>query len=94
MQKTRGRIKWQTMWLLLACLLAVAVPVQAQSSPGYDLSWHVVAGGGGRLEGAAYTLQGSAGQPATDSLQGSSYTLASGFWVGGIYRLYLPLVRR
>jgi putative copper export protein len=82
------------MWVLLACLLAVAVPVLAQSSPGYDLSWHVVGGGGGRLEGTAYTLHGTAGQPVVDLLPGGGYVLAGGFWVGGIYRVYLPLTLR
>lgn len=94
MQKTRCRIKWQGMWILLACLLAVVVPVMAQSSPGYDLSWHVVAGGGGRMEGTAYTLSGTAGQPVVDRLPGGGYVLAGGFWVGGIYRVYLPLTLR
>jgi hypothetical protein len=85
-------VKCQTILALIACLLAVAIPVLAQSTANYDLSWHVVAGGGGRLESAGYTLLGTAGQPVVDSLTGSSYSLTGGFWSREIYQVYLPLV--
>ena len=88
------RAKRETILVLIACLLAVAVPVLAQSSASYDLSWHEVGGGGGRLEGVDYTLLGTIGQVDAGVLVGSEYTLRGGFWPGGaqIYRIYLPLV--
>jgi hypothetical protein len=88
------RAKRETILVLIACLLAVAVPVLAQSSANYDLSWHEVGGGGGRLEGVDYTLLGTIGQADAGALVGSEYTLRGGFWPGGtqIYRIYLPLV--
>lgn len=80
---------------LVACL-ALAVPVLAQVSGIYDLSWHVIAGGGGKMESAQYTLYGTAGQPATGQMASSGHTLCSGFWCGveAEYRVYLPLVLR
>ena len=88
------RTKYETILVLIACLLAVAGPVLAQSPANYDLSWHVVAGGGGRLEGTSYTLMGTVGQADAGVLAGNNYRLKGGFWPGGsqIYRVYLPLV--
>jgi hypothetical protein len=78
--------------LLVGGLLFASTALTA-SSPGYDLSWWTVDGGGGTLaiEGG-YSLSGAAGQPDAGVLVGNSYTLSGGFWVGGIYRVYLPLV--
>ncbi len=94
--------KWQVargkaLFILAACLLLVAVPALAQVSASYDLSWHVVAGGGGRMASAGHTLQGTVGQPVTGVMLGSGYTLCSGFECGGAavqYRIYLPVVLR
>jgi hypothetical protein len=90
--------------LLLVTCLALAVPalrraqdvVLAQVSANYDLSWHVIGGGGGRMAGTQYTLQGTTGQPVMGPAAGSGHTLCSGFWcgVGAEYRVYLPLVLR
>lgn len=83
--------------LMLVACLALAVPVLAQVSANYDLSWHVIAGGGGRMAGAQYTLQGTTGQPVTGPAASSGHTLCSGFWCGVAeteYRVYLPLVLR
>jgi hypothetical protein len=94
MRDARCRTKYETILVLIACLLAVAVPALAQSPANYDLSWHVVAGGGGRLEGASYTLLGTVGQADAGVLAGNNYRLSGGFWAGGvqIYWVYLPLV--
>jgi hypothetical protein len=96
---------------LVACL-ALAIPVLrqgfgrlslaaqdvvlAQVSAAYDLSWHVIAGGGGKMEGTQYTLQGTTGQALTGQTSSSGHTLCSGFWCGveAEYRVYLPLVLR
>jgi hypothetical protein len=99
--------------LVLVACLALAVPalrwgfgrlslaaqdvVLAQVSASYDLSWHVIAGGGGRAESPRYMLQGTAGQPVIGPAAGSGHTLCSGFWCGTVeieYRVYLPLVLR
>ena len=86
--------------LLAACLVFLAaVPVLAQSGGGYDLSWSTVDGGGGTLSaGGTYSLGGTAGQPDAGLMTGATYTLAGGFWGGGVFAaqryLYLPLVLR
>jgi hypothetical protein len=85
--------------VLVGCLvLALAVPVLAQVSSNYDLSWGVVAGGSGRMASAGgHAVLGSAGQPlAGPMVAGGGHTLCSGFWCGAAarYRVYLPLVAR
>jgi hypothetical protein len=94
-------------FMILAALLALAALLVAaeagagtaglsRQAPGYDLSWHVVAGGGGYVQAGDYTLGGTAGQPAAGRVQNGNYDLCAGFWcleqarVG--YGVYLPLV--
>ena len=78
--------------LLVGGLLFTSTALTARS-PGYSLSWWTVDGGGGTLaiEGG-YSLSGTAGQPDAGVLAGNNYTLSGGFWVGAIYRVYLPVV--
>jgi hypothetical protein len=83
---------------LLALLLAVASGL-ALAADGFDLSWHVVAGGGGPASAAGYQVDGTAGQAAAGLLRGGDYALGSGFWGGGEvagadYRIHLPLLVR
>ncbi len=97
MQEARCRIKRKmipkgsAVFLMLIALFVLASVALAQSS--YDLSWHVIAGGGGQMQSAGYTLMGTSGQPVAGAMQGSNYNLCSGFWCGTIaeYRVYLPL---
>jgi hypothetical protein len=70
--------------ILMGSLVAfwlMAVGVLAMD--GFDLGWHVIAGGGGPSSSADYALDGSAGQPAAGTLSGGDYTLGGGFWGGG-----------
>ncbi len=66
----------------------------AQSGGGYDLSWSVIAGGGGSSSGGGYSLSGTIGQTDAGALSGATFTLASGFWSGGSsgHNVYLPLI--
>jgi len=86
--------------VLVCLLLLAAVPVLAQSGAGYDLTWSTVDGGGGTFSvGGGYSLAGTAGQPDAGQLTGGDYSLAGGFWSGGVqtgspYRVYLPVVLR
>lgn len=90
--------------LVLVACLSLAVPflrqvqdvVLAQVSANYDLSWHVIAGGGGRMAGTQHTLQGTIGQAVVGPAADSGRTLCSGFWCGveAEYRVCLPLVMR
>jgi hypothetical protein len=104
MNDTRRRITLKTVLILAACLalatlvLRQAEPVEALArvSAAFDLSWHVIGSGGGRMESARYTLQSTIGQPAVGTMDNSSHVLCSGFWCGipAEYRVYLPLVLR
>lgn len=85
-------------WLVCLVLLA-AVPVLAQSGGDYGLSWTTIDGGGVTLSaGGAYTLGGTAGQADAGRMTGGPYTLAGGFWPGGVaeppFRIFVPLVMR
>jgi hypothetical protein len=82
--------------LLLAGLWLGTGSTLAQTGGGYDLSWFVLAGGGGTSAGSPYSISGTAGQPGVDTLSGDRYTLIGGFWSAGPAQtsLYLPLVQR
>ena len=88
----------QTMLLLaLVAFLLLSSVARAQSGGGYDLTWSTIdAGGYTWSEGGGYSLGGTIGQPDAGAISGEGYTLAGGFWGGGLipYRVYLPLVLR
>ncbi len=99
--------KQQTAALLALALLLLSAadlpgpsPAAAQvgaDAAGYDLTWSTVDGGGHTFNaGEGYALGGTAGQPDAGLSFGGGYTLAGGFWGGGVvpYRLYLPIVLR
>ena len=71
---------------------------QAQTSPGYNLEWHVIGGGGQPVSSAHYAVhstfgQGAASPPASTS---AHYSVSGGYWYGAgwSYAVYLPLVLR
>lgn len=98
MKRYAIRIIWMGV-LLLVCLLAVGVIARA-APVDFSLSWWTVDGGGGRSEGAGFTLQGAAGQSDAGLMQGGGFKLAGGFWGGAgmvappARKLYLPLTVR
>ncbi|MEA3377088.1 MAG: hypothetical protein U9R72_12930 [Chloroflexota bacterium] len=78
----------------VACLL-LAGPVLAQVSANDGLSWHVVAGGTGRIESAGHTMWGTMGQFASGPMASTDHTLCGGFWcLPSHHRIYLPLILR
>jgi hypothetical protein len=69
----------------------------AQSGQEYNLSWWTVDGGGATFsENGGYSLGSTIGQSDAAVWDGSSYTLAGGFWGGAVmeYHVCLPLVLR
>ena len=85
--------------VITVALFALASVALAQASANYDLSWHVIAGGGGRMEGGNHTVLGTIGQPMAGTMSGSDHTLDSGFWgrsatIGQEHDIYLPMVLR
>jgi hypothetical protein len=95
--RPRHRPKTLALSLALALLLVTATIVGAQSSTQFDLSRHVLAGGGRPSASASYRVNGTVGQglagpPAATS---AGFRLSSGYWVARTLSVvYLPLVIR
>jgi len=65
-----------------ALLLVLSIAVAAV--PLFDLSWWTVdAGGSLNMNGGAYSLSGTTGQPDTVKMTGGEYALQGGFWAVG-----------
>ena len=97
----RERWGWRREGVILAlagCLLVgLVVPVLAQVSSNYDLSWHAITGGSGRMESAGgHTVLGTAGQSLVGPMVSGGHALCGGFWCGAAtqFRVYLPMVVR
>jgi hypothetical protein len=84
--------------ILLAAVasLAFALLAMGQTGGSHDLSWSVIAGGGGESSGAGYVIKDTLGQPAIDGEAGKGDTLTDGFWqaISVHARVYLPVVIR
>lgn len=85
---------------VLAALLLVAGIAAAQVSQNYDLSWHVVGGGGAPVASSAHQVNGTLGQLAIGPAgSAGQHSIGSGYWYG-VHReapgckIYLPLVVR
>jgi hypothetical protein len=87
---------YASLFAAIAVLLASASVALAQASSNYDLSWHIIASGGGQMGGSGHTIAGTIGQPVVGTMGGSGHALCSGFWCFGTveHRVYLPLVLR
>ncbi len=83
-------------WIVGIALLAlVLLATDALAFDGYEISRHVIGGGGGHLQAGIYTLDATIGQAVTGRAVNSPYDLCAGFWCGlGRYKVYLPLVLR
>ena len=67
--------------IALFSVLALAVPVFAQSGEGFELIWYTIDNGGKYSAAAPFWLCGTAGQPdANTFMSGGSYELTGGFW--------------
>jgi hypothetical protein len=88
-----------TLVLALAALLtvlAVGGTILAQTSPSYNLEWHVIGGGGQPVGSASYAVNSTAGQGAASPPYSisASYAVSGGYWFRTSYGIYLPLVLR
>lgn len=71
--------------ILLIGLSLIALPLLAQTSSGYDLSWSSVdSGGTANIQSGAYTWSSSVGQPDAGTLSEGAYAFQGGFW-GGVF---------
>jgi hypothetical protein len=69
--------------MVLACFLSLAciTIIYAQTSPNYNLSWHVIGGGGGLMSSTNYRMAGTVGQVIGVS-ESTNYRLEAGYWYG------------
>jgi hypothetical protein len=82
--------------MVFPALLLAAYAALAQTGGGYDLSWNVIAGGGGPISSTSYAINATIGQAAVGRVGNSTFELCSGFWCGAAlaveYKIYLPVV--
>jgi hypothetical protein len=85
-----------TIFLAAALLFGSALVTSAQT---YDLSWHVIAGGGGTSTGTnassvVYSVSGTIGQSDAGTMSGAPYSLTGGFWgiIATVQTLGAPLL--
>ncbi len=86
---------------LLVVLSAVGI-VWAQTSPNYDLTWHVLSPGGSEWgSSGTHMVNGTLSQLAIGPAAASGgHGVGSGYWYGvrqvtmASYRLYLPLIMK
>lgn len=67
--------------LILVGLLCLTGIAYALVSTNYDLSWHVIGGGGGAMESASYALRSTVGQIIGHS-GSDNYRMEAGYWNG------------
>jgi hypothetical protein len=83
---------------IVALLLAVGAVALAQTSPNYNLEWHVVGGGGEPVSSAHYAVNSTAGQGAASPplSVSASYAVSGGYWFSSsrlpYYQIYVPIV--
>ncbi|HRQ65797.1 MAG TPA: hypothetical protein PKZ76_13200 [Xanthomonadaceae bacterium] len=73
---------------VLGTTVMAATPTEAEGkgAPDLDVPRHVIAAGGGRSSGGAFSIRGTIGQADADPLQpssGGAFAITGGFW-GGI----------
>jgi hypothetical protein len=92
--KKRTRFYWSAS--LLVCVLLLITGGAAYASTDPSIPWWTVDGGGGTSSGTGYSLSGTIGQTDAGAMAGGNYSLAGGFWGGGVANsfIYLPLIQR
>lgn len=95
MKQKKQRIIVLAVTMLL--LLAFGAVVLAQTSAGFNLEWHVIAGGGAESSSTSYRVQGTIGQSVASPPTASSveFVVSSGYWPGGVpagTTIYLPAI--
>ncbi len=76
-----ARRVWRWVVGLGGCLLLAGVAV-AQVSTNFDLSWHLLSGGGGSRTSTNYQVDDSLGLVVGQSSSSANFDLAPGFWPG------------
>ena len=69
--------------LMLVGLLCLTSIAYAHVSANYNLSWHVIGGGGGAMDSASYALRSTVGQIIGLS-SSDNYGMEAGYWYGAV----------
>ncbi len=77
--KLKKRKRWLYFIGLLAGLMLTGVAL-AQVSTNFDLSWHLLSGGGGARDSANYRVDDSLGQWAKRTSSSANHGIEPGFW--------------
>ena len=90
--KRKGMLTVSLIFLLAA--VVIGGPALAQTSPSYNLEWHVIGGGGQPVSSANYVVNSTAGQGAASPpySASASYVVSGGYWFTPVYGIYLPVV--
>ena len=79
----------------LLVMLLLAGVAWASSSASFDLSWRVLAGGGGRSASTTYAMNSTLGQAVAGYSCDTQCGIQSGYWQSWLdQRVYLPSVLR
>ena len=82
-------MRWLKITILVAAIAVIALAssvVFAQTGDGFDLTWHVMGGGGGGspLTGSGFSMRSTIGQTAIGSSSDAPYETRHGYWPGAI----------
>ncbi|MFN2138493.1 MAG: hypothetical protein ACK2UK_21230 [Candidatus Promineifilaceae bacterium] len=75
--------RWRLLLVTAAFIALFAVPVLAQVSPHFDLSWSLLSGGGGARGSGVHQLDGLLGQWPDGRSRSAQYQIDPGFWPAG-----------
>jgi len=72
---------------VLGIVAAGSTPLQSGSPADFSIDWYTIDGGGGASAGGPFSLMGTIGQHDASPVpaQGGLFTLAGGFWGGGVH---------
>ena len=89
-----SRKKLAVVSLLVLLVVVIGGQALAQTSPSYNLEWHVIGGGGQPVTSAHYAINSTAGQGAASPPYSArvSYVVSGGYWFTPVYAIYLPVV--
>jgi hypothetical protein len=72
--------------IVLFAISMVGTVALAQTGSGFDLSWHVIGGGGagGPLTGSGFSLRSTVGQTAISTFTDATHRFGNGYWFGAV----------
>jgi hypothetical protein len=88
------KMKILTLSLAILLLLLVIGTSSAKLGVTYGIDWWVFSGGGAPSSVGNLTLDGSLGQSVIGPSSSVDYSIDAGYWLKGVYEIFIPLVMR